>query len=348
MPLFAPVLFWLSAFLLTGLAVLVARKLRLLAHPVERSSHSSPTPQVGGVGLCLAYGGFLSFVFFPGGMEILPLCLLIMLLWGLSLGLVDDVLHLGALIKLAGQFVLAAIPLGFGFLPALFGEGHLALTLGGAFLFGWILFFVNAFNFMDGVNGQSGFYSLFALLAWVGLFFLLPPPMLANAKMVFVLLLFLMLAILGFLPWNFPRALTFLGDSGSLPLGALLAFFVVLCGQGLWLRTLLFFIPLAFFCYDVVYTLARRWRRGENLLTAHRSHLYQRLLIATGWSHGRLLLFHLPFWLGGVANAWLGGLMLRGQLSPFAVISVVVIIQALFCGLYTAIVLNREKKEAVA
>lgn len=303
------------SFALTGLAILVARRLRLFAHPVERSSHTIPTPQVGGVGICLT---LLIFLVFAGNhvwydwsrawpeistadrhLDTLRWTLATMIAFGLALGLLDDVRHLSPLKKLAGLIVLTAIPLSCGLFTVTL---HSLLTLEAVLAFAWILFFINAFNFMDGVNGQAGVFTINALFWW-GLFphfrefaevggqwppLYLPfiPFNIAMAG-----------AVLGFFFWNFPRARTFMGDSGSLTLGALLALRAL--GEGrsgfcLWIGYLL---PLSFFIYDVIYTLIRRVIRRENLLEAHRSHLYQRLLIATGWSHARLLAFHLPFYL---------------------------------------------------
>jgi UDP-N-acetylmuramyl pentapeptide phosphotransferase/UDP-N-acetylglucosamine-1-phosphate transferase len=104
-------------------------------------------------------------------------------------------------------------------------------------------------------------------------------------------------AVLGFLPWNFPRALTFMGDSGSLPLGGILALMAAWGGRDSLDSLLAHLFPLSLFIYDVLFTVVRRARRGENLMAAHRGHLYQRMLIATHWSHARLLAFHLPYYL---------------------------------------------------
>lgn len=337
---------------ITGLAVFVARRRQLLAHPVERSSHSVPTPQVGGVGICLALMVGLMLVpafswrFVPAHASIRGLpysfwleafgfldsrkVLMVVLAQGLVLGLLDDILHLAAGPKFVGQVVMAAMPLigGIAFVcvdPSWADafrmwwgrQGQLppGIWIEGGLTFLWVLFFINAFNFMDGVNGQSGFFTLNTLLWWMVIYGMEIPEWKAiglysesgsPALLRFVYLPHVAIAgaVLGFLFWNFPRARTFMGDSGSLPLGAVLAVMAVAAHPATPHRFVASCFPLSLFIYDVLYTLVRRVRRRENLLTAHRSHLYQRLLIATGWSHARLLAFHLPFYLlSGLAGA---------------------------------------------
>jgi UDP-N-acetylmuramyl pentapeptide phosphotransferase/UDP-N-acetylglucosamine-1-phosphate transferase len=110
---------FLCSFLLTRLAIGVARRLDLLAHPVERSSHSTPTPQVGGLGVCLSLllttslVGYFGLGDFPRLLPLVPTTALwisfALLIWGMLLGLIDDILALDAIPKLAGQFVLSAL-----------------------------------------------------------------------------------------------------------------------------------------------------------------------------------------------------------------------------------------------
>ncbi|HNY27213.1 MAG TPA: hypothetical protein PLA90_12675 [Candidatus Sumerlaeota bacterium] len=311
------------SLVLTRIAIAVARRLDLLAHPVERSSHSIPTPQVGGIGICLSLllttsvAGSLGLEDAPRLLPDLPVTALwvtfALLVWGMFLGLIDDILALDALPKLAGQFVLSALAVWatrqiphndsgpvFGF----FGS-----WLGLLFVFFWTLFFTNAFNFMDGVNGQSGVFALNAL-GWYALMTLSLPDSNWDSLSPFLLIA---AAILGFLPWNFPRPRTFLGDSGSLPLGVLLALLAVVASKGNPARFVAFLLPLSLYLYDVLLTLVRRSLRGENVFKAHREHLYQRMLVARGWreQHEKLLAFHLPYY---VASGALGYFCLLTQI----------------------------------
>ena len=368
----------------TGVATFVARRLRLLSHPVERSSHKVPTPQVGGIGIGVssiaalvvvasdflgqqAYGLFGFQIHMP----VYPLVLnprwvlICCMALGMILGLVDDMTHMSALRKMAGLLLVAAIPfvieIGFSLTqaPGAGIERHSAqfwIACGIAFL--WILFFANAFNFMDGVNGQSGVFVLNAIGWWIAILFLFHGSELSVSgpqREILLILFALGGGVLGFLPWNFPRAATFMGDSGSLPLGMSLAFLVIVLSGFDLSHAIVYSLPLSLFVYDVVYTLIRRLARRENLLQAHRSHLYQRLLIATGWSHTRLLVFHLPFYVLTGAAAWFYyaltvGLGDTGSIATLVGVSDrtiwwgAIVFVALLLAIYTQIVLSAEKR----
>ncbi len=285
----------ITSFVITGLAIIIARKMQIVAHPVERSSHDKPTPQVGGIGICLSMLLVLPFIsrWTPSATDLHWLFFLL-IAYGFCIGLVDDFLALSALKKLLLLFGLALIPATYLFLQLnQQTTGTHSYTLHVYYLAGlcflWVVFFSNAFNFMDGVNGQSGFFTLQALVWFAWIF--------GDGERQLISLL-LAAAVFGFLVWNFPWGATFMGDSGSLPLGATLAVLSIFSYDGgEWTQLLPPFLILLPYTYDVIYTLLLRSLRGENLLEAHRCHLYQRLLIATDWSHSRLLAFHIPYYI---------------------------------------------------
>lgn len=371
------------SFALTGLAVRHARKRRWLAHPEDRSSHTIPTPQVGGVGVCGALLVGLVLAALPTVRALLPsegllppfgICcwLFATVAFGLALGLWDDLHPLSALPKVIAVAALAALATGVQW-QLLQDDSHyigywrthgwviwdhpaiLALCTVLAFL--WIFFLINAFNFMDGVNGQSGVFAINALV-WLlvyGMACMERSDVSAGRNSIadFGVLwwgTYVLAGVLaGFLPWNFPRARTFLGDCGSLPVGALLATLVLTLERVRAGSSLPGLFVLSPYIYDVLYTLARRWRRGEVIWTAHRSHLYQRLLIATGWSHPRLLACQLPYWVlaGALGMVWHRSAMpysasersLAGQI--LATIGLAVLLAS-----YTALVWKAEARQA--
>jgi len=155
---------------------------------------------------------------------------------------------------------------------------------GGLLAFCWILLIINAYNFMDGMDGMAGSFA-----AVVGLFVSVLIGK-GISDIIPVSLIFLVGVCIGFLIFNLTPAKTFMGDCGSQFLGYTLAVIP------LYLHTHdpvcypfgAFVILLMPFLYDVLYTLARRVLRRENIFKAHRTHLYQRLLIA-GWSHPAVL-----------------------------------------------------------
>lgn len=141
----------------------------------------------------------------------------------------------------------------------------------------WIVGFVNAFNFMDGINGISCAQALvaggaFALIAWHGHHVTLMAGSLA-----------LVAGSLGFLPFNFPTPRAFLGDVGSYFAGAWLAVLVI---TGLYesIPPEAMLAPVALYLADTGVTLTMRLHRREAWSEAHRDHTYQKL-VDLGWSH---------------------------------------------------------------
>jgi UDP-N-acetylmuramyl pentapeptide phosphotransferase/UDP-N-acetylglucosamine-1-phosphate transferase len=300
------------SLVLIPVAISIAHRLELLAHPVHRSSHTTPTPQVGGIGIAIGIMAGLLLITKENTIGLYPIAALMTLTAaGVLIGLYDDLRPLGAKGKLIAMFLYCAV--GCWVLNSLPKSPLWTDTLNiiiMLFAFGWFFYCSNAYNFMDGTNGFSGSFAVIAI-GWMLIgrfgftdwdfvhasereFFILAAPILAIAA----------LAILGFLPWNLLPYRTFMGDSGSLPVGLLLAIFALWISDAELIPFIGTLLILAPFCYDVGYTLMRRLIRRENIFEAHRSHLYQRLLIATGWSHPVLLIFHLPYFLAlGAAGA---------------------------------------------
>jgi UDP-N-acetylmuramyl pentapeptide phosphotransferase/UDP-N-acetylglucosamine-1-phosphate transferase len=146
----------------------------------------------------------------------------------------------------------------------------------------WLVGFVNAFNFMDGVNGISGAHALIGGMAYACLAGWRQDGFGVAAGLA------LAVGAWAFLPWNAVRARVFLGDVGSYSIGAALAVLAV--------RLIMLGVPaeavagpVALYLADVAWTLQRRIRRGERWLEAHRTHVYQRWCDA-GWSHPEVTL----------------------------------------------------------
>ena len=282
----ALILFAVVTAVASGILVgLVRRELLrrdIMDRPNERSSHDTPTPRGGGIGLMTALlpawiaGAFL---FAPGPLTtadwLLPLAAAA--LAGVSW--IDDLRDVGALPRLAAQF--AAAIAGVLVLPGLVFQGlcppWLDATLA---VIGWV-WFVNLFNFMDGIDGISGVESI-AIAAGVVLtgvvLSLVPGGMTAQALAVAA-------ATAGFLAWNWHPAKIFLGDIGSVGLGYLLAWLLLaLAAMGEWEAALI--LPL-YYLADATITLLRRLARKEKVWQAHREHYYQQA-VQNGRSHARV------------------------------------------------------------
>jgi UDP-GlcNAc:undecaprenyl-phosphate/decaprenyl-phosphate GlcNAc-1-phosphate transferase len=299
--------------LLTQAGIVLAHRFRLYAEPNARSSHAVPTPQLGGLGPAVPTLAWLFFVVLAAPHMETGAHVFFYFFFGSSLlffaiGLWDDLTSLSPKRKLLAQCVAAALAAEVlaTVSLALSGAHGAALLasqgLAAAVWLVWVVAFVNTFNFMDGMNGKAGLFTLNALLfSLVMMAVALPggPGESWFTKITQVPTTDLLLPIgitiggvAGFLVFNLrPVARVFLGDGGSHFLGCFLATVAIATSASLFgpgLSMLAFVILLFPFIYDVVVTLARRTVARKPLWEAHREHLYQRLLIA-GRSHMRVL-----------------------------------------------------------
>ena len=242
-----------------------------LAHPNARSSHKTPTPQGGGVAVIAAtIGVVVACVLFgvPGlGGQALWLVLAATVFIAL-VGEIDDVRSIAVMPRLILQIAGVAI-----MLAALPGDLHvvplLPYWLERTLLGFAILWFVNLANFMDGIDWMT-VAEVVPLSAGLVLF----GSMGALPRDATIIAIALCGALIGFAPVNRPVARLFLGDVGSLPIGLLLGWLlVVLAGTGHFAAALL--LPL-YYLADATITLLRRLANGEPVWQAHRSHFYQR------------------------------------------------------------------------
>jgi UDP-N-acetylmuramyl pentapeptide phosphotransferase/UDP-N-acetylglucosamine-1-phosphate transferase len=160
----------------------------------------------------------------------------------------------------------------------------------------WIVGLCNAYNFMDGIDGIAAAQAIVAGAGWAWLGWRGGDAMTALAGALIAG------ASLGFLFFNWPPAKVFMGDAGAAFLGFTFAALTVLALTQSLERAAagaLFVWP---FLFDTTFTLVRRLVRGENVLRAHRSHLYQRL-VARGWSHARVTMLYAALAALGVAIA---------------------------------------------
>ena len=244
-----------------------------LAHPNARSSHRIPTPQGGGIAVIAAtVGVVVACVLFgvPGlGGQALWLVLAATVFIAL-VGAIDDVRPIAVIPRLILQvagvaIVLAALPSDLRVVPLL------PYWLERALLGLAILWFVNLVNFMDGIDWMT-IAEVAPLTSGLVLFGLMG----ALPRDATIVALALCGAVIGFAPFNRPVARLFLGDVGSLPIGLLLGWLlVVLAGTGHFAAALL--LPL-YYLADATSTLLRRLANGEPILQAHRSHFYQRAI----------------------------------------------------------------------
>lgn len=297
-------------------------------HPNGRSSHQRVTPRSGGVAVFAGWLAGLGVLAFAGDPDFIPGALRLVLLAGavFALGLIDDILELRALWKFVGQ-VAAAIayvaifgPLSFA--PAPFvGDVPLGLLAAPITVF-WIVGFMNAFNFMDGVNGIAAACAGFVLFAVAVAGANLDIGVWAMSAGVAAA------SLVGFLPQNFPGGRLFMGDNGSQTVGFLLAAMAVGAANASDGAVSALFIPTAMapFIFDVGFTLLHRAARRQSIPTAHREHLYQ-LLLRLGLSHAAVTSIYLSLTALSTAAA-IAMLRLEPQNQWLAPLAILIVLSA--------------------
>ena len=274
----------------TWLARGYALRRRLLDAPGERRSHEVATPRGGGIAIAVAALAAMAALALRQPLEIVLLaCAGLGLLLVAGIGWVDDHRPLSPWSRLVVHGVAA------GWLVAgLYLSGRsvpVALLAGGS-----ALVLVNVWNFMDGIDGIAGTQAVL-VFAFLGAT--------AGGGLPVHLGLAFSAAVLGFLPFNMPRARIFMGDVGSGTLGYLVAL-----SLGLWFDRQpttawpLALLPLSAFLLDAGLTLASRVLRGERWWLPHVGHAYQRWSRRAGSHMVPTLGFLSWTLLGSVSGLW--------------------------------------------
>lgn len=283
-----------AGLLLQWLVLVWVRQRGVLANPNSRSSHSQPTPTMGGLSIALVMLGYLAYV---AVMEVIPgsdpfaaemaADKPALAWWWLAgvlmmtlIGLLDDLRELNSGVRFAAQIGAAAMLLLSLHLPLSWG---LLLLLGLA-----MVWFINLYNFMDGIDGIAAAQ---ALLFCLGVQLLASGVPGWSGDLVWLL----GGATLAFLLVNWPPAKIFMGDVGSQSIGLLIAGLVLYSWQQNFVPLVGSLILLAGFWFDATYTLCVRMATGQRYTQAHRSHLYQRLARRRGhlWTTVGFLLYGL-------------------------------------------------------
>jgi|TARA_B100001059_G_scaffold124610_4_gene124602 UDP-GlcNAc:undecaprenyl-phosphate/decaprenyl-phosphate GlcNAc-1-phosphate transferase len=241
----------------------IANRFNIVDKPNNRSSHEVVTIRGGGIVFPIS----ILMYFVLSGFQYPIFVAAIFIISAISF--VDDIKPLNTSIRLVIQFisiVLVIVQL-FPDIPFLFIPLVLFILLGG----------VNAYNFMDGINGITGAYSLVLLCTFCYL----------NQSLSFVdndLIVFGLLSVLLFLIFNFrTKALCFSGDVGSLSIALFVLFLlfklIIVTGEPIYA------LFLMVYGIDSGFTLISRKLKGENIFEPHRTHLYQLLVHLKGYSH---------------------------------------------------------------
>ena len=276
------VTFFLSVWL-TQYIRQYALKNNIFDTPNERSSHLIPIPRGGGLAIVLSFYFALLMLFAQNHIEF---NIFLGLLGASSIAIIgffDDKQHISAPYRLLVHFS-AAVWLCFclGIVPLSLSESWIIIALlwfGTSLYLVWLL---NLYNFMDGIDGIATVEALTVLISAIVLLLIDE-----QSKHIELLLAFIA-ALSGFLFFNWPPAKIFMGDVGSAFIGIILGGFSLITTNDGSLNFVLWLILLAVFIVDATYTLLVRLLRGEKICEAHCSHSYQ--IIARLYGHRRVTL----------------------------------------------------------
>lgn len=265
----------------TPVMIRVAPLIGAVDRPGERRVHTSATPTAGGLAIFVAFWLPVLFTTWPPSRALVGVFVGSLLL--LAICLFDDIVGLPVLPRLGGQIAVAIVVYMWGVQiqgvtdPSSILGGYEYLNLGwlsGPLTVAWIVVIINAVNWLDGLDGlAAGFCSIASLtLALMAIF--------EGTWVVAVPAVALLGSCLGFLPYNFNPARIFMGDTGAMFLGLMLASLSVIgtlkgpTALAVLAPLLILGVPL----YDSISTVFKRWRNGKSIYTADKEHLHHRLL----------------------------------------------------------------------
>ena len=277
----------LASFLCTPLAKRVAERIGAIDIPKDnRRMHKKPIPRLGGLAIFLGF--FISTMVFTFNfidVKIYGVLLGAMII--VALGMADDVLALAAKYKFVIQILAVSVPVLCGvrieWFPNIFGgnEAYILLPTGWSIAVSivWLLAILNAVNIIDGLDGLACGVSSIMTLSCLVILILLEAPQVA------IIAAALAGACMGFLPYNINPAKLFMGDTGSMFIGYMLASLSII-GLFKAYAIVAFFVPVLLYLlpiFDLMFAAVRRMLTGHSPMQADKSHLHHKL-IAIGFS----------------------------------------------------------------
>ncbi|MES2838616.1 MAG: glycosyltransferase family 4 protein [Bacteroidota bacterium] len=271
---------FISSFLITYLVRQFAIKKSIMDIPNERSSHTIATPRGGGLAIAITWFSGITFLFFTNDIDSNLYYALISGILISIISFIDDIYNLKSTPRIFVQAICAGLAL-------YFVGGLQKLDLGfyvienvyllSAIAFIGIIWFINLFNFIDGIDGYTASETIFIAIA----LFLLTGQSLS---------LILAFSALGFLIWNWQKAKIFMGDIGSTLLGFTIIVIAIHYQNTNEISLINSLILTSVFWFDATYTLFKRFLNKEKLSQPHRKHFYQRI-VQSGFSHQKTVLY---------------------------------------------------------
>ncbi|WP_223701286.1 glycosyltransferase family 4 protein [Sutcliffiella deserti] len=284
------VLGFLVSFMLTPAVIKLARKIGVVDKPNARKVHTESKPRLGGLSI---YGGFIFAAFYSAifvGVS-LPWSIVIGATIIVITGFLDDKFELSPIVKLTGQLVAALVVLLNGIqikvitIPFIAGDIQISWIVAFVVSLVWIIGITNAVNLIDGLDGLASGVSIIAFSA------IFTMALIIGNTMVALLALAVMGSTLAFLYFNFHPSKIFMGDTGSLLLGYLLAVGSLIGLKQVTFVTLIIpIIILGVPITDTLIAIIRRKLNNQAIMAPDKNHLHHRLL-AVGFTHRKAVLF---------------------------------------------------------
>lgn len=275
------------SLIMTAVAKIIAPKVGAVDKPDARKVHTKLMPRMGGLGI---FCGFMVGAVCYGGISAGTVGLLLSTVIVFAVGIVDDIKSIKPKTKLLGQFLAALVFVAFGgyikYLTNPFGGNIVFLDFWGIpITVLWLVGISNAVNLIDGLDGLAGGVST------ISAFTMAVVSLTTGQTLTAALCLCLAAATVGFLKYNFSPASIFMGDSGSLTLGFVLAALAISgCTKGATIVSLL--IPILILgipIFDTFFAIFRRAKEHKPIFQPDKGHLHHRLL-AMGLSHKQTVL----------------------------------------------------------
>jgi len=294
-PLFLALAAFLISLIGTRLLIIAFREKRmLLDRPNARSNHTVPVPRGGGLAVVFA-------LLIPMMIAEMEVAIVLSVLILAAVSMMDDLIGVPAVVRLLVQVIAVSIPLSFipldltqGLIPPMAEKIMVGIC--------WI-WCINLFNFMDGIDEISAVemisvgLSVALLLIFADMF----DNRLSHYGMIMAA------AGLGFWWWNRSPAKIFMGDVGSIPIGFLMGYLLLLSARSGFVAAA-FIIP-GYYLADSTLTILKRLFAGKKIWHAHSEHYYQQA-VRKGWKHPTVVRY-----IAGV-NIMLGFLAIYSALNP--------------------------------
>ena len=284
------------ALIFTPVAIFLAPKIGAVDVPKdERRMHDKPMPRFGGLAIFVGTMASIAIFIIPENPNLVGILVGGVLIY--LLGLIDDIKGVPAKVKFLGQIIIAGIVYALGirihFITAFFSPDYEVTFFPEAIAFAltilWIVGITNTINLIDGLDGLAGGVALIASLSIAYSAYIVSAPL--GISIPTLAMLALAGSVLGFLPYNFNPAKIFMGDSGSLFLGFMLA---VLAIEGATksatvVATIAPVLVLGVPIFDTAFAILRRLINKKPIMEADKGHLHHRIM-AAGFGQKRAVL----------------------------------------------------------